>query len=79
MKKPNLPANGWNFAAPSREEGIREPVQAFEFMNRFYVQEGNKRVSVLKYFGAASIRARVTRILPKRTGTPENRVYFEFL
>ncbi len=62
-----------------QEEGIREPVQAFEFMNRFYVQEGNKRVSVLKYFGAASIRARVTRILPKRTGTPENRVYFEFL
>ena len=62
-----------------QEEGIREPVQAFEFMNRFYVQEGNKRVSVLKYFGAASIRARVTRILPKHTGTPENRVYFEFL
>ena len=31
---------------------MREPVQAFEFMNRFYVQEGNKRVSVLKYFGA---------------------------
>ena len=35
-----------------QEEGIREPVQAFEFMNRFYVQEGNKRVSVLRYFGA---------------------------
>ena len=48
-------------------------------MNRFYVQEGNKRVSVLKYFGAASIRAQVTRILPKRTGTPENELYFEFL
>ena len=62
-----------------QEEGIREPVQAFEFMNRFYVQEGNKRVSVLKYFGAASIRAQVTRILPKRTGTPENELYFEFL
>lgn len=40
---------------------------------------GTKRVSVLKYFGAASIRAQVTRILPKRTGTPENELYFEFL
>ena len=30
------------------EEGIREPVKAYEFMNRFYVVEGNKRISVLK-------------------------------
>ena len=30
------------------EEGIRDPITAVEFMNRFYVVEGNKRVSVLK-------------------------------
>ena len=29
-------------------EGIREPIKAYEFMNKFYVEEGNKRVSVLK-------------------------------
>ena len=32
------------------EEGIREPIKAYEYMNKFYVVEGNKRVSVLKYF-----------------------------
>ena len=31
------------------EKGIDEPVIVYEYMNRFYVQEGNKRVSVLKY------------------------------
>lgn len=38
------------------ESGIRDPVLCFEFLGRFYVQEGNKRVSVLKYFGAATIQ-----------------------
>ena len=37
------------------EEGIREPIKAYEYMNKFYVEEGNKRVSVMKYFGAVSI------------------------
>lgn len=49
------------------EEGIREPIKAYEFMNRFYVQEGNKRVSVMKYSGAVSIMANVTRILPPKS------------
>ncbi|MDE6701512.1 MAG: BMP family ABC transporter substrate-binding protein, partial [Acetatifactor sp.] len=31
------------------EEGIRDPIKAYEYMNKFYVAEGNKRVSVLKY------------------------------
>ena len=37
------------------EEGIHDPIIAYEFMNQFYVQEGNKRVSVLKYLNAFSI------------------------
>ncbi len=60
-------------------EGIREPIKAYEYMNQFYVEEGNKRVSVLKYFGVVSIPGEVTRILPKRTGETENTIYFEFL
>lgn len=28
-------------------EGIRDPIIAYEYMNRYYVVEGNKRVSVL--------------------------------
>ena len=46
------------------EEGIRDPIRCYEYMGRFYVQEGNKRVSVLKYFGAGNVPGVVTRILP---------------
>ena len=73
-------AQKWSVLCDAQEnEGIRDPIVAFEFMNRFYVQEGNKRVSVLKYFGAARVPGTVTRIIPKRTDTKENRIYYEFL
>lgn len=61
------------------EEGIHDPVRVYEFMNRYYVLEGNKRVSVLKYVGAYSITASVTRLIPKRSDDRENRLYYEFL
>ena len=61
------------------EEGIREPIKVYEYMNRFYVEEGNKRVSVLKFFGAASIPAQVTRILPPKGEAKELKLYYEFL
>lgn len=60
-------------------EGIRDPIIAYEFMNRYYVVEGNKRVSVLKYFDAVTIPGIVTRIIPRRTDEPENKLYFEYL
>ena len=61
------------------KEGIRDPIKAYEYMNKFYVLEGNKRVSVMKYFGAVSIPGNVTRIIPKRTEETENKIYYEFL
>ncbi len=61
------------------EEGIREPIKAYEYMNQFYIEEGNKRVSVMKYFGAVSILGTVTRIVPKRTKDKENKIYYEFM
>ena len=61
------------------EEGIRDPIKAYEFMNRFYVQEGNKRVSVMKHFGAASIPGTVTRLVPRRSGSKGSEIYYEFL
>ena len=61
------------------EEGIQTPIIAFEYMNRFYVQEGNKRVSVLKYYGAVKIPGTVTRLIPARTDDLENKIYYEFL
>lgn len=61
------------------EEGIREPIKAYEYMNKFYVAEGNKRVSVMKYSGAVSIPGNVIRVIPKRTEEKENKIYYEFL
>ena len=61
------------------EEGIRDPIKAVEYMNRFYVEEGNKRVSVLKFFGAVNVAANVTRILPQRNGSREVELYYEFV
>lgn len=61
------------------DEGIREPIKAYEFMNEFYVEEGNKRVSVLKYFGAVSIPANVIRIIPPQNDDKETRIYYEFM
>ena len=61
------------------KEGLRDPIKCYEYLNRFYVEEGNKRVSVMKYLGAYSIHANVIRILPKRTDEQRIRVYYEFL
>ena len=60
-------------------EGIREPVKLYEYLNRFYVAEGNKRVSVLKFFDAPTIPALVTRVLPERNGEPEIENYYDFI
>ena len=46
------------------EEGIRDSIKAYEYLNRYYVQEGNKRVSVLKFFDAVTIPTEVIRVLP---------------
>jgi len=61
------------------QEGIHDPIVVYEFMNQYYVQEGNKRVSVLKYVGAFSIAASVIRMIPRRTDDLNNRLYYEFL
>jgi len=61
------------------EEGIHDPIVAYEYMHNFYVVEGNKRVSVLKFNEASSIRGRVTRIIPVKNDSRESRVYFEYL
>ena len=61
------------------DEGIRDPIVCYEYLGNFYVQEGNKRVSVLRYFGAPKIPGLVTRILPPVSDDPEITAYYEFL
>lgn len=73
-------ARKWSTLSESHvNEGIREPVKAYEYMNKFYIEEGNKRVSVLKFYDAVSVPGTVTRILPPRTGEKENKIYYEFV
>ena len=59
-------------------EGIRDPIKAYEYMNRYYVEEGNKRVSVLKFFDALTIPGHVIRILPEGSGDDVD-IYNEFV
>ena len=61
------------------DEGIRDAIKVYEYLNYYYVVEGNKRVSVLKYFEADSIPAFVTRKVPKLTDDPEIRAYYEYM
>lgn len=68
-----------NLSDAQMNEGIRDPIKAFEYMNRYYVLEGNKRVSVLKYFNAVSIPAIVTRKIPKLSDDYDVRLYYEYM
>ena len=61
------------------EEGFRDPIKVYEYLRRFYVLEGNKRVSVMNYLGTPTIRADITRLLPAYSDDPEIIQYYEFL
>ncbi|MGL4362563.1 MAG: BMP family ABC transporter substrate-binding protein [Cellulosilyticaceae bacterium] len=62
------------------QEGLRDPIKVYEYFNNFFVMEGNKRVSVLKYVGATSFMANVIRLVPKRDpNNKRNTIYYEFM
>ena len=60
-------------------EGIRDPIICYEYYGNFYVQEGNKRVSVLKYYGSPRIPGMVHRVMPEPSEDPRYKAYLEFL
>ena len=66
-------------AAHLSDEGIRDPIRCYEYLGRFYVQEGNKRVSVLKSYEASTIPGYVIRLLPVYSEEPKIQRYYEFL
>ena len=59
--------------------GIRDAISCYEYLGEFFVQEGHKRVSVLKSYGALSIAATVIRVMPVNLDSEQARVYQEFL
>ena len=61
------------------ETGITDPITCLEYLGKFYVQEGNKRVSVLKSYNSPNIPGIVTRVIPPLTDDPEVQLYYEFM
>lgn len=61
------------------DRGLVEPIRCYEYLGKFYVADGKKRVSVLKVHGAMVMKAQITRILPVRTEEPKIQSYYEFV
>lgn len=61
------------------DKGLRAPICCYEYLGRFYVQDGVKRVSVLKADGASTVSAQVIRLMPKYTKEQNVQRYYEFL
>jgi len=73
-------ASKWSMLCDAHlDEGIRDAIKVYEYLNHYYVVEGNKRVSVLKFYGADSISAFVTRKVPKYSDDEIIRVYYEYM
>lgn len=60
-------------------EGFNSPIKAYEYLHRFYVQEGNKRVSVSRFLEMPTIMADVVRVMPSAEVMAESPSYAEFL
>ena len=61
------------------DTGILDPIVCYEYLGNFYVQEGNKRVSVLRHFDSPRIPGIVKRVVPPQSDEPRIRAYYEFL
>ena len=61
------------------DKGITDPIVCYEYYGHFYVQEGHKRVSVLRSYDALTIRAHVIRVYPEATEEPRYQAYQEFV
>lgn len=69
-----------NLCQAHLEEGIRDPIKVYEYLNYYYVMEGNKRVSVLKYFDAVKVSAHIYRMIPKYDEQDEDiKLYYAFM
>lgn len=73
-------ASKWcNLYRAQEEEGFNDPIRVYEYLHRFYVLEGNKRVSVSRFLDMPTIMADITRIIPSKEVLDEEPVYAEFL
>ena len=78
-KETEFAAKWVDLCAAHLSEGIRDPIVCYEYYGKFYVQEGNKRVSVLRYFDSPRISGIVHRITPEPSEDPRYKAYLEFV
>ena len=78
-KETEFAAKWVELCAAHLSEGIRDPIVCYEYYGNFYVQEGNKRVSVLKYYESPRISGIVHRVMPEPSEEPRYKAYLEFL
>ena len=73
-------ATKWERLCESVEaEGVNQPIKALEYLGYYYVIEGNKRTSVMKFLNAMDIEADVTRVYPPRNDDdPRIASYYEY-
>ena len=72
-------ASKWERLCESVElEGVNQPITALEYMGYYYVIEGNKRTSVMKFLNATDIEADVTRVYPPKSDDPAVVSYYEY-
>ena len=72
-------ASKWERLCESVEaEGVNQPITALEYLGYYYVIEGNKRTSVMKFLNAADIEADVTRVYPPKSDDPRVVSYYEY-
>lgn len=61
------------------EEGLRDPIKVYEFFGHYFVEEGNKRVSVMKFLNNPLISANVIEIAVDPYDLPQSELYQRFL
>ena len=61
------------------DTGLVDPIRCCEYLGKFYVMDGKKRVSVLKAHGTMMVKAEVTRFLPELSDDIQIQSYYEFL
>ena len=72
-------ASKWEHLCESVEaEGVNQPITVLEYLGYYYVIEGNKRTSVMKFLNAMDIEADVTRVFPEKSSDPEIVSYYEY-
>ena len=72
-------ATKWETLCESVEnEGVNQPITVLEYLGYYYVIEGNKRTSVMKFLNARDIEAEVTRVYPPKSDDPQIISYYEY-